>query len=114
MNHKVKMSSRFFFGREMFRRHQVFIFSDVVTGHFLLNSNFKNFAYLTLREHKINEFLISTMVKEGFLLLYSLVITAKLNDKDPFKVMTEILSQLPCAKSIDDYEKLARLLIKSV
>ena len=44
-------------------------------------------------------------------LLYSLVITAKLNEKDPFKVMTEILYQLPAAKNIDDYESLARLLL---
>ena len=47
-------------------------------------------------------------------LFYSLVITAKLNDKDPFAVMTEIFQTLPNAKSIDDYEKLARLLVKSM
>jgi hypothetical protein len=46
-------------------------------------------------------------------LFYSLVITAKLNDKDPFQVMTEIFRQLPNAKTIDDYEKLASLLVKS-
>jgi transposase len=46
-------------------------------------------------------------------LLYSLVITAKLNEKDPFLVMTEILKQLPSAESIDDYERLAKLLVKS-
>jgi transposase len=46
-------------------------------------------------------------------LFYSLVITAKLNDKDPFEVLTEVLRQLPMANSIDDYEKLARLLVKS-
>lgn len=45
-------------------------------------------------------------------LLYSLVITAKLNDKYPFEVLTEILRQLPMARSIDDYEKLATLLVK--
>ena len=46
-------------------------------------------------------------------LLYSLVITAKLNDKDPFAVMTEIFRKLPAAQTIDDYEKLASLLVKS-
>ena len=46
-------------------------------------------------------------------LLYSLVITAKLNEKDPFKIMTEIFQQLPTAKSAEDFEKLARLLVKS-
>ena len=46
-------------------------------------------------------------------ILYSLVITAKLNEKDPFKVMTEIFQQLPMAQTIDDYEKLAKLLVKS-
>lgn len=44
-------------------------------------------------------------------LLYSLVITAKLNGKDPFAVMTEIFRELPAAQTIDDYEKLARLLV---
>ena len=47
-------------------------------------------------------------------LYYSLVITAKLNGKDPFKVIAEILHQLPSAKTIDDYEKLATLLLKSI
>ena len=44
-------------------------------------------------------------------ILYSLVITAKLNCKDPFKVMTEIFYQLPHANAADDYEKLASLLL---
>lgn len=45
-------------------------------------------------------------------LFYSLVITAKLNEKDPFKVMTEIFYKLPKASTIDDYEKLATLLLR--
>lgn len=45
-------------------------------------------------------------------LFYSLVITAKLNEKDPFTVMTEIFHKLPAANTIDDYEKLATLLLK--
>ena len=44
-------------------------------------------------------------------LLYSLAITAKLNGKDPFKAMTEILSGLPDAKTAEDYEKLTSLLL---
>ena len=44
-------------------------------------------------------------------LIYSLVITAKLNNKDPFVVMTELLRELPSAETIDDFEKLARLLV---
>lgn len=42
--------------------------------------------------------------------LYSFALTAKVNDKDPFKVMTEIFKKLPDAKTIDDYEALADLL----
>ena len=45
-------------------------------------------------------------------LFYSLIITAKLNDKNPFEVMVEILSKINHAKSIDDYEQLAKLLVK--
>jgi transposase len=44
-------------------------------------------------------------------ILYSVVITAKLNGKDPFTAMVEILKQLPFATSIDDYERLADLLL---
>ena len=43
--------------------------------------------------------------------LYSLVITAKLNGKDPYKVMTEILTELPRAKTGEDYERLTGLLL---
>lgn len=44
-------------------------------------------------------------------ILYSIVLTAKLNGKNPFTVLTEILKQLPTANTIDDYEKLAELLL---
>jgi transposase len=44
-------------------------------------------------------------------LLYSLAITAKLNGKDPFAVMTEIFTKLPEAKTAEDYEKLVALLL---
>lgn len=48
---------------------------------------------------------------EASSLLYSLAITAKLNGKNPFEVMTEIFSKLPDAKTADDYERLAGLLL---
>jgi transposase len=44
-------------------------------------------------------------------ILYSLVVTAKLNGKDPYKAMTEIFYELPDAKTADDYEKLTALLL---
>ena len=43
--------------------------------------------------------------------LYSLILTAKLNGKDLFKILTEILEKLPNAETIDDYEKLTELLL---
>lgn len=47
-------------------------------------------------------------------LLYSLAITARLNRKNPFQVMTDIFSLLPDARSADDYEKLTALLLSPV
>jgi transposase len=44
-------------------------------------------------------------------LLYSLTMTAKLNGKDPYKVMVEIFSKLPDAKTAEDYEHLTGLLL---
>lgn len=44
-------------------------------------------------------------------LLYGLVITAKLNAKDPFQVMTQIFSRIPDANTADEYAELAKLLL---
>jgi transposase len=44
-------------------------------------------------------------------LLYSLAVTAKLNGKNPFEVLTEIFSRLPMATTADDYENLVALLL---
>ena len=45
-------------------------------------------------------------------ILYSFALTAKVNGKDPFKVMTKIFKKLPDAETIDDYENLADLFTK--
>ncbi len=45
-------------------------------------------------------------------IFYSLCLTAKLNNKDMFKVMTEVFEKLPKADSVEDYEALADLLTK--
>ena len=47
-------------------------------------------------------------------ILYSLVVTAKLNGKDPYLVLTEIFAGLPKAKTAEDYERLANLLLTPV
>lgn len=47
-------------------------------------------------------------------LLYSLSITAKLNGKDPFTVMTEIFTRLPDARTAGDYEELVALILSPV
>ena len=44
-------------------------------------------------------------------LFYSFVVTAKLNGVDHYRALKEIFEQLPLAKTIDDYEVLANLLL---
>jgi len=44
-------------------------------------------------------------------LLYSLVITAKVNGVNPYKALTQLLKELPLANTIEDYEKLTELLL---
>lgn len=44
-------------------------------------------------------------------LLYSLVVTAKVNGVNPYQALTKIFTELPKAKSIEDYENLADLLL---
>lgn len=43
-------------------------------------------------------------------LLYSLVITAKLNSRDPYKVMVEVLNKIPHATTGEDFEAIADLI----
>lgn len=44
-------------------------------------------------------------------ILYSLTLTAKLNGKDPYQVMVNVLRKLPNAKSIEDLEEIAELFL---
>jgi transposase len=44
-------------------------------------------------------------------ILYSLALTAKLNGKNPFEVLTEIFKELPKDESADGYERLTNLLL---
>lgn len=45
-------------------------------------------------------------------LFYSLVVTAKLNGVDPYDALVEILRQINHAETIDDFERLAKILVK--
>jgi transposase len=44
-------------------------------------------------------------------LLYSLVITAKINGVNPYKAITQILTEIPMATTIEDYERLAEIIL---
>ena len=47
-------------------------------------------------------------------LLYSLVITIKLNGKNPYEVLTEVLNKIPKAKTLEDFESITQLLLSPV
>lgn len=44
-------------------------------------------------------------------LLYSLVITAKINGVNPYRALTKILTDIPMANSCEDYERLAEIIL---
>jgi transposase len=44
-------------------------------------------------------------------LLYSLVVTAKTNGVNPYKALVKLFAGVPCAKGLDDYERLADLIL---
>jgi transposase len=44
-------------------------------------------------------------------LFYSFVVTAKLNGLDPYEILKQVFDQVPLAKSIDDFERLADLIV---
>lgn len=46
-------------------------------------------------------------------ILYSLMLTAKLNEKDPFETMAEVFRRIPSCKSISDYELVTNLFLKA-
>lgn len=48
---------------------------------------------------------------EASSLLYSLVVTAKVNKVNPLKALTKILTELPVCSTADNYERLANLIL---
>lgn len=48
---------------------------------------------------------------EASALLYSLAITAKLNAVNPYTALTQMLAELPTAKTLEDYERLAEFIL---
>lgn len=44
-------------------------------------------------------------------LLYSLVVTAKANDVNVYRALTQVLASIPIAKTIEDYERLADFIL---
>jgi transposase len=48
---------------------------------------------------------------EASSIMYSLIITAKINKVNPYKALVKILTKIPLAKSIEDYEALANLIV---
>lgn len=61
-----------------------------------------------------NNWLFCDTVKgaEASSLYYSLMVTAKLNDKNPYDVMVKVLQDLPKAERLEDFEKLTALFLK--
>jgi hypothetical protein len=45
-------------------------------------------------------------------LFYSLTVTAKLDENNSFETLAKILNEINSASSIEDYERLAGLLVK--
>lgn len=48
---------------------------------------------------------------EASSLLYTFVITAKVNGANPYTALTKILTEIPLAKTIEDYERLAEVIL---
>jgi len=44
-------------------------------------------------------------------LFYSLVVTAKINGNDPYQILKMLFEQIPLAKTIDDFERIADLIL---
>ena len=45
-------------------------------------------------------------------IMYSLVVTAKVNGVNPYKALVKLFEELPNAKTVEDYERLADLILK--
>ncbi len=44
-------------------------------------------------------------------LLYSLIVTAKVNGVDPYRAMVKLCTEIPKAKTLEDYERLAEIIL---
>ena len=50
---------------------------------------------------------------EASSLLYSLTVTAKLNGVNAYKALSKIITEVALAKTVEDYERLADLILKA-
>ena len=48
---------------------------------------------------------------EASSIIYSLIITAKINGFNPYKALVKIITEIPMAKNIEDYEALANVIV---
>ena len=73
------------------------------------------FAERAIRKFAIgrNNWLFSDSVAgaNASALFYSFVVTAKVNGVEPYQALKKIFEQIPAAKTVDDYERLADLLM---
>lgn len=51
---------------------------------------------------------------EASSLLYSIVVTAKVNGINVYRALTKLLTEIPLAKTYEDYERLANIILSPI
>jgi len=111
-NAKVPAKSKIGQAFTYFLNEYEFLRGYLKAGHLEIDNGFVERAikYFAIGR---NNWLFSDTVEgaEASSLFYSFVVTARLNGVNPFEALTKIFTELPCAKTYEDYERLASYIL---
>ena len=105
---KSKIGSAFHY----FINERIYLMGYLLDGRYEMDNGFAERAITSFAVGRKNWlFADSEAGADASGLFYSLVVTAKINGNDPYQILKTLFEQVPLAKTIDDFEKLADLIL---
>lgn len=109
---KVPQKSKIFAAFNYFKNEYLYLMNYLKDGRLEIDNGFTERAIRKFAIGRNNWLFADTEAgANASSTLYSLVVTAKFNGVNPYKALVQLFTELPKAKSIDDYERLADLIL---
>jgi transposase len=105
---KTKIGAAFHYFREQY----VYLIGYLKDGRLEIDNGFVERAIRKFAIGRNNWMFSDTEAgAEASALLYSLLVTMKINNVNPYKALKTLFTELPKAKTLEDYERLADLIV---